>query len=134
MVIVSFLRFALQNYSISPNEKQLVKPLSGLVYHVAKIQTIKRLDFNLLQNRNPTVVYVAVYVVVLVEMRLIASLQGKLCYFFGFNSSKIMLRRLSIGTRTCCIVSRSRTVTQLSTKVSLSTVTHIGVPMASCLR
>ena len=38
MVIVSFLRFAMQIYCISPNEKQLVKPLSGLVYHVAKIQ------------------------------------------------------------------------------------------------
>ncbi len=121
----------MQIYSISPNEKQLVKPLSGLVYHVAKIQKNKRLDFNLLQNRNPTVVYGVVYVVALVETRLIASLQGKLCYFFGFNSSNIIARRLSIGTRTCCIVSRSRTVTQLSTKVSLSTVTHIGVPMAS---
>ena len=52
-------------------------------------------------------------------------------YFFGFNSSKIIVRRFSIGTRTCCIVSRSRTVTVLSTNVSLSTVTHIGVPMAS---
>ena len=133
MVIVSFLRFAMQKYSISQNEKQLVKPFRGLVYHVAKIQKNKRLDFKLLQNRNPTVVYGGVYVVALVETRLIASLQGKLCHFFGFNSSKIMFLRLSIGTRTCCIVSRSRTVTVLSIKVSLSTVTHIGVPMASCL-
>ena len=38
IAIVSFLRFAMQKYSISQNEKQLVKPLSGLVYHVAKIQ------------------------------------------------------------------------------------------------
>ena len=117
----------MQKYSISPNEKQLVKPLSGLVYHVAKIQKNKRLDFNLLQNRNPTVVYGAVYV----ETVCTPSLQGEKHYFFGFNSSKIMFLKLSIGTRTCCIVSRSRTVTQLSTKVSLSTVTHIGVPMAS---
>lgn len=50
MVIVSFLRFAMQKYSISPSEKQLVKPFRGLVYHVAKIQKNKRLDFNLLQN------------------------------------------------------------------------------------
>ena len=63
IVIVSFLRFALQKYSISQNEIQLVKPLSGLVYHVAKIQKNKRLDFNLLQNQNPTVVYGVVYVV-----------------------------------------------------------------------
>lgn len=63
IVIVSFLRFALQKYSISQNEKQLVKPLRGLVYHVAKIQKNKRLDFNLLQNQNPTVVYGVVYVV-----------------------------------------------------------------------
>ena len=62
IVIVSFLRSAMQKYSISPNEKQLVKPLRGLVYHVAKIQKNKRLDFNLLQNRNPTVVYGVVYV------------------------------------------------------------------------
>ena len=48
MVIVSFLSFAMQKYSISQNEKHFVKPLSGLVYHVAKIQKIKRLDFNLL--------------------------------------------------------------------------------------
>ena len=61
MVIVSFLRFAMQKYSISQNENQLVKPFRGLVYHVAKIQKIKRLDFNLLQNRNPTVVYGVVY-------------------------------------------------------------------------
>ena len=61
MVIVSFLRFAMQKYSISQNEKQLVKPFRGLVYHVAKIQKIKRLDFKLLQNRNPTVVYGVVY-------------------------------------------------------------------------
>ena len=54
-------------------------------------------------------------------------------HFFGFSSSKIIVRRFSIGTRTWFIVSRSRTVTVLSTKVSLSTVTHIGVPMASCL-
>lgn len=54
-------------------------------------------------------------------------------HFLGFSSSKIMLRRFSIGTRTCVIVSRSRTVTVLSVKVSLSTVTHNGVPMASCL-
>ncbi len=63
-----------------------------------------------------------------------ASLHRTNHHFFGFSSSKIMLRRLPIGTRTCCIVSRSRTVTQLSTKVSLSTVTHIGVPMASWRR
>ena len=63
MVIVSFLRFAMQKYSISQNEKQLVKLFRGLVYHVAKIQKIKRLEFNLLQNRNPTVVYGVVYVV-----------------------------------------------------------------------
>ena len=75
MVIVSFLRFAMQKYSISQNEKQLVKPFRGLVYHVAKIQKNKRLDFKLLQNRNPTVVYGGVYVVALVETRLIASLQ-----------------------------------------------------------
>jgi len=62
IAIVSFLRFAMQKYSISQNEKQLVKPLSGLVYHVAMIQKNKRLDFNLLQNRKPTVVYGAVYV------------------------------------------------------------------------
>ena len=61
IVIVSFLRFAMQKYSISQNEKQLVKPFRGLVYHVAKIQKNKRLDFNLLQNRNPTVVYGVVY-------------------------------------------------------------------------
>ncbi len=61
MVIVSFLRFAMQKYSISPNVKQLVKPFRGLVYHVAKIQKIKRLDFKLLQNLNPTVVYGVVY-------------------------------------------------------------------------
>ena len=48
MVIVSFLRFAMQKYSISPNEKQLVKPLRGLVYQSAKIIKNKRLDFNLL--------------------------------------------------------------------------------------
>ena len=66
IVIVSFLRFAMQKYSISQNENQLVKPLRGLVYHVAKIQKIKRLEFNLLQNRNPTVVYGGVYVVALV--------------------------------------------------------------------
>ncbi len=63
MVIVSFLRFAMQKYSISQNENQLVKPFRGLVYHVAKIQKNKRLGFNLLQNRNPTVVYGGVYVV-----------------------------------------------------------------------
>ena len=57
----------MQKYSISPSEKQLVKPFRGLVYHVAKIQKIKRLDFNLLQNRNPTVVYEVVYVAALVE-------------------------------------------------------------------
>ena len=62
IVIVSFLRSAMQKYGISPNEKQLVKPFRGLVYHVAKILKNKRLDFNLLQNRNPTVVYGAVYV------------------------------------------------------------------------
>ena len=74
MVIVSFLRFAMQKYSISPNVKQLVKPFRGLVYHVAKIQKIKRLDFKLLQNRNPTVVYGVVYV---------------LWYCFARNLSKI---------------------------------------------
>ena len=58
----SFLRSAMQKYGISQNEKQLVKPLKGLVYHVAKIQKNKRLDFNLLQNQNPTVVYGVVYV------------------------------------------------------------------------
>ena len=52
----------MQKYSISPNEKQFVKPFGGLVYHVAKIQKIKRLDFNLLQNQNPAVVYGVVYV------------------------------------------------------------------------
>ena len=52
-------------------------------------------------------------------------------YLRGFNSSKIMLRRLSIGTRTWLMVSRSRTVTVWSSSVWLSTVTHIGVPMAS---
>lgn len=128
----------MQKYSISPNEKQFVKPLRGLVYHVANIQKNKRLDFNLLQKRNPTVVYGVVYHTdALTPSNAVyfnASLQAEKHYFFGFNSSKIILRRLSIGTRTCCIVSRSRTVTQLSTKVSLSTVTHIGVPMASCLR
>jgi len=62
IVVVSFLRFAMQKYSISRNEKQLVKPFRGLVYHVAKIQKNKRLDFNLLQNRNPIVVYGVVYV------------------------------------------------------------------------
>ena len=125
---------AMQKYDISKAKKHLVKTQVGLVYHVAKVVKIKRLDFNLLQNRNPIVVYGVVYVIVYVETVCTPSLQGKLCHFFGFNSSKIMLRKLSIGTRTCCIVSRSRTVTVLSTKVSLSTVTHIGVPMASCLR
>ena len=62
----------MQKYGISPNEKQLVKPLKGLVYHVAKIQKNKRLGFNLLQNRNPTVVYGAVYV----ETVCTPSLQG----------------------------------------------------------
>ena len=37
MVIVSFLRFAMQKYSISQNEKQLVKPFRGLVYQSAKV-------------------------------------------------------------------------------------------------
>ena len=129
IVIVSFFKHALQNYSISPNEKQFVKPFGGHVYHIAKIQKIKRLDFKLLLNRNPTVVYGVVYHADAFN----ASLQAEKHYFFGFNSSKIMFLRLSMGTRTCCMVSRSRTVTQLSTKVSLSTVTHIGVPMASCL-
>ena len=54
----------MQKYIISPNEKQFVKPFRGFVYHVAKIEKIKRLDFNLLQNRNPTVVYDVVYVIV----------------------------------------------------------------------
>ena len=35
----------------------------------------KRLDFNLLQNRNPTVVYGIVYVVALVETQDLAFLQ-----------------------------------------------------------
>ena len=75
MVIVSFLRFAMQKYSISQNENQLVKPFRGLVYHVAKIQKIKRLDFKLLQNRNPIVVYVVVYVIAFVETQNFAVLQ-----------------------------------------------------------
>ena len=54
----------MQKYIISPNEKQFVKPFQGFVYHVAKLETIKRLDFNLLQNRNPTVVSDVVYVIV----------------------------------------------------------------------
>ena len=65
----------MQKYSISPNEKQLVKPLRGLVYHVAKIQINKRWGCNWLRKRKPAVVYGAVYVVALVEAGLIASLQ-----------------------------------------------------------
>jgi hypothetical protein len=41
IVIVSFLRFTLQKYGISQNEKQLVKPFQGLVYQSAKIKKIK---------------------------------------------------------------------------------------------
>ena len=36
MVIVSFLRFAMQKYSISQSKKPFVKPHRGLVYHLAK--------------------------------------------------------------------------------------------------
>ncbi len=61
-MVLGFFMFRLQKYSISQNEIQLVKAFRGLVYHVAKIQKIKRLDFNLLQNRNSTVVYGVVYV------------------------------------------------------------------------
>ena len=46
MVIVSFLRFAMQKYSISPNEKQLVKPFRGLVYHYEGCVFFNRLIFN----------------------------------------------------------------------------------------
>ena len=45
--------------------------------------------------------------------------------------SEIIWCSSSIGTRSCFIVSRKRTVTQLSTKVSWSTVMQNGVPMAS---
>lgn len=69
IVIVSFLRFAMQKYSISPSEKQLVKPFQGLVYQSAKILKIKWLDFKLLQNRNPTVVYGVVYAISFVNTK-----------------------------------------------------------------
>ena len=45
--------------------------------------------------------------------------------------SEIMLCSSSIGIRSCFMVSRKRTVTQLSTSVSWSTVMQNGVPMAS---
>ena len=46
----------------------------------------------------------------------------------------IRARSSAIGTRVCSMVSRSRTVTQLSVIVSLSMVTQNGVPMASWRR
>ena len=61
--------FALQKYNISPNEKQLVKPIGGLVYQFAKVLKTKQLDFSLLQNQNPIVVYVIVYVITSVWTR-----------------------------------------------------------------
>ena len=55
--------FALQKYSISQRKKPFVKPIGWLVYHVAKIVKNKRLDFNLLENRNPIIVYGVVYII-----------------------------------------------------------------------
>ena len=43
-------------------------------------------------------------------------------------------KRPSIGTRTCSVVSRSRTVTASSSSESKSTVTHHGVPTSSWRR
>ena len=51
-----------------------------------------------------------------------------------FTFASIIARRPSIGTRSCCIVSRSRTVTQRSLRDSWSTVMQNGVPMASWRR
>lgn len=45
--------------------------------------------------------------------------------------SEIIWCSSSMGTRSCFIVSRKRTVTQLSSNVSWSTVMQNGVPMAS---
>ena len=42
--------------------------------------------------------------------------------------------RSAIGTRTCSVVSRSRTVTASSSRESKSTVTHHGVPISSWRR
>ena len=65
----------MQKYSISQNEKQLVKALRGLVYHVAKVQKNKWLDFNLLQNQHPTIVYGVVYAINAVETQNLVPLQ-----------------------------------------------------------
>ena len=82
MIIVSvFFPFlhsfwsALQKYNISQTKKRFVKPPRGLVYHYVNGLNHKKLDFNLLQNRNPTVVYVVVYAVAVVETQNFSVLQ-----------------------------------------------------------
>src|SRR5207245_3764891 len=48
-----------------------------------------------------------------------------------FTSTPILADRLSIGTRSCLVVSRWRTVTALSVSVSKSTVMQNGVDRKS---
>ena len=59
---------------------------------------------------------------------------GGLAHYSSPVRRRSSLTRSLIGTRTCSVVSRSRTVTASSSRESKSTVTHQGVPTSSWRR